>query len=154
MAKITVNKVVHDLAGVDMKMPLLWYLREQLGFTGTKFGCGVSMCGACTVLIDQDPTRSCVTKLEDVGGAVTTIEGLGAETLHPVQQAWIEKQVPQCGYCQAGQMLLACGLLTENPAPSADEVDTYMSENLCRCGTYNEIRAAVLRAAEIASGGT
>ena len=156
MATIKVNNVSHDLASIDVKMPLLWYLREQLGLMGTKFGCGAAMCGACTVLIDGDPVKSCITKVQGVTGNVTTIEGLGASQLHPVQTAWLEKQVPQCGYCQSGQILLAAGLLAQNPQPTAAEVDSYMNQNICRCGTYNEIRAAVLRAAEIqaAGGGT
>jgi isoquinoline 1-oxidoreductase alpha subunit len=153
LATITVNGVLHDLENVDVKMPLLWYLREKLGLMGTKFGCGMAMCGACTVLIEGDPVRSCVTKVQSVSGSVTTIEGLGANKLHPVQEAWLEIQVPQCGYCQSGQILLAAGLLAQNPHPTAADVDAYMDQNICRCGTYNEIRAAVLRAAEIQSAG-
>ena len=154
MPSIKVNNVSHDLSGVDLKMPLLWYLRDQLGLTGTKFGCGVSMCGACTVLIGEDAVRSCITKLQDVGAPVTTIEGLGAAQLHPVQKAWIEHQVPQCGYCQSGQILLAASLLQQNSSPTEAQIDEFMSANLCRCGTYNEIRDAVKRAAELAAGGT
>jgi len=152
MATINVNNVSHDLAGVDPKMPLLWYLREHLGFTGTKFGCGVSQCGACTVLINGDPIRSCITKVQDVLGKVVTIEGLGAAQLSPVQKAWMEMQVPQCGYCQSGQILLATSLLKQTPNPTSEDIDSFMSQNLCRCGTYNEIRAAIVRAAELAGG--
>ena len=152
MASITVNNVVHDISGVDPNMPLLWYLRDVLGLNGTKFGCGVSMCGACTILIGRDAVRACITKIRDVGAPVTTIEGLGANQLHPVQRAWGEIQVPQCGYCQSGQMMLAASLLAQNATPTAPEVDEYMSAYICRCGTYNEIRDAVLRAAELANG--
>jgi isoquinoline 1-oxidoreductase alpha subunit len=148
VAKIKINGVDHDITGVDPKMPLLWYLRDVVGLTGTKFGCGVAMCGACTVLIGEDPVRSCVTQIQDVGDKVTTIEGLGQPgNLHKVQQAWVDEQVPQCGYCQSGQICLAVGLLAQNPSPSDEDIDGYMSANLCRCGAYNEIRAAVKRAA-------
>lgn len=152
MATIKVNNVDHDISAFEPDMPLLWFLREQLGLTGTKFGCGLSMCGACTVLINGDPVRACITELQDVGGAIVTIEGLSNGTqLHPVQQAWVEKQVPQCGYCQSGQILTAVSLLNQNPNPDADEIEQFMSGNICRCGTYNEIRAAVTRAAQLTS---
>lgn len=153
MATIKINNVVHDISGVDPKTPLLWYIREQLGLTGTKFGCGLSMCGACTVLIGTDAVRSCVTKIQDVSAPVTTIEGVGATQLSPVQRAWQEIQVPQCGYCQSGQILAATSLIAQNPNPSPEQIDEFMSGNLCRCGTYNEIRAAVKRAVELSSGG-
>lgn len=130
--------------------PLLWALRDGVGLTGTKFGCGVAACGACTVHVDGVAVRSCQTALGDVSGAsVTTIEGLGTpEALHAVQAAWIEAQVAQCGYCQSGQIMQAAALLSENPAPTVDEIDEAMSGNLCRCGTYPRIRAAVQDAAK------
>jgi len=132
----------------DPQMPLLWALRDFAGLKGTKFGCGVAACGACTVLIDGEPTRSCQTALGDVAGEVTTIEGIAtAEGIHPVQQAWIEEQVAQCGYCQSGQILAAVALLREIANPSDAEIDEAMSGNLCRCGTYPRIRAAIRRAA-------
>ena len=153
MSSIKINGIDRDTTALDPQMPLLWYLRDVLGFTGTKFGCGVSQCGACTVLVGTDAIRSCITKIQDVGGPVTTIEGIGASQLHPVQKAWIEGQVAQCGYCQSGQIMLAASLLAQNPNPTAEEIDGYMSANICRCGTYNEIRTAVKRAVEIAAGG-
>jgi isoquinoline 1-oxidoreductase alpha subunit len=134
----------------DPEMPLLWALRDIAGLKGTKFGCGVAACGACTVLIDGVPTRSCQTPLGDVAGQVTTIEGIAdGDKLHPVQQAWLEEQVPQCGYCQSGQILAAVALLTENPNPGDSDIDEAMSGNLCRCGTYPRIRAAIKRAAAL-----
>lgn len=134
---------------VPEDVPLLWVLREELGLTGTKFGCGKALCGACTVHVDGASRRSCVTAAGDVAGReVLTIEGLGsAEALHVVQRAWMEDNVPQCGYCQAGQIMQAAALLAVNPAPSDDEIDAAMSANLCRCGTYPRIRQAVRRAA-------
>lgn len=129
--------------------PLLWVLREHLGLTGTKFGCGAGMCGACTVHVDGQPVFSCLTFLGDVEGQqVTTIEGLSGDGNHPLQQAWIAEQVPQCGYCQSGQIMRAAALLSENASPSRDEIRDYMSSNLCRCGTYNRIVKAVQRAAQ------
>lgn len=134
----------------DPSTPLLWVLRDTLGLTGTKFGCGVAECGACTVHIDGRPVRSCVVPLSDAEGrSVTTIEGLSQDGSHPVQQAWIELDVPQCGYCQCGQIMSAAALLTQTPDPSDAEIDEAMSGNLCRCGTYLRIRAAIRRAAEM-----
>ncbi|MEM7299664.1 MAG: (2Fe-2S)-binding protein [Pseudomonadota bacterium] len=129
-------------------MPLLWALRDLANIKGPKFGCGVAACGACTVLIDGEPTRSCSTPISDVEGEVTTIEGLKqGDTLHAVQQAWIAEQVPQCGYCQSGQIMSAVALLEETPQPTDEDIDEAMAGNLCRCGTYNKIRAAIHRAA-------
>jgi len=131
----------------DPEMPLLWALRDILDIKGPKFGCGVAACGACTVLIDGEPVRSCSTALGDVDGAVLTIEGLTRDgNLHAVQEAWIEHQVPQCGYCQSGQIMAAVALLNETPRPSDADIDESMS-NLCRCGTYPRIRAAIKDAA-------
>jgi isoquinoline 1-oxidoreductase alpha subunit len=132
----------------DSSMPLLWALRDLLGLRGTKYGCGIAACGACTVHLDGKAVRSCVIPLSAVGSArITTIEGLGGD--HPVQRAWIEKQVPQCGYCQSGQIMEAAALLATNPHPSRDEVRSAMNGVLCRCGTYVRIESAVQRAAEI-----
>ena len=129
---------------VDGSMPLLWYLRDVLDATGTKFGCGMGLCGACTVHIDGQATRSCLTPVSAAfGRSVTTIEGLSAEGDHPLQLAWIEHRVPQCGYCQAGQIMNAASLLDRNPNPSDAEIDTAMQGNICRCGTYNRIKAAI-----------
>jgi isoquinoline 1-oxidoreductase alpha subunit len=134
--------------------PLLWVLREDLGLTGTKFGCGISVCGACTVHVNGQPMRSCAVKVGDVEGAViTTIEGLHHANQHPVQQAWIEHQVPQCGYCQSGQIMQAAALLAANPNPTNDEIVAHMNGNLCRCATYPRIVGAVRRAAEIMKEG-
>ena len=137
---------------VPAEMPLLWVLRDTLGMTGTKFGCGMALCGACTVHIDGEATRSCVTKISAVAGKkVTTIEGLSSDHTpghrHAVQEAWIELDVPQCGYCQSGQIMSAVALLAKNPHPSDAEIDDAMSGNICRCGTYQRIRAAIHRAA-------
>lgn len=133
----------------DPEMPLLWALRDIAGLTGTKFGCGIAMCGACTVLIDGEPTRSCSIALEDVSGEVTTIEALEGDdgALHAVQEAWIEQQVAQCGYCQSGQIMQAAALLDQIPSPTDADIDEAMNGNLCRCGTYNRIRAAIKTAA-------
>lgn len=130
--------------------PLLFLLREHFGLTGAKFGCGVGLCGACTVIVDGVATRSCITQAGDVEGlAVRTIEGLAeGNTLHPVQQAWLDLAVPQCGYCQSGQIMSAVALLDETPHPAAEDIDAAMDGNLCRCGTYTRIRSAIARAAE------
>jgi len=128
--------------------PLLWALRDTLGLTGTKYGCGIGACGACTVHLDDAPVRSCQLTLSAVAGKkVTTIEGLSDDGSHPVQQAWIRAQVPQCGYCQSGQIMSAVALLAEKPKPTDADIDTAMSGNICRCGTYNRIRSAIKDAA-------
>jgi isoquinoline 1-oxidoreductase alpha subunit len=138
---------------VDPDMPLLWALRDVAGILGPKFGCGIAACGACTVLVDGAPVRSCVLPVGQVSGAVTTIEGLARDgALHRVQQAWMDEQVAQCGYCQAGQIMTAVALLDENPDPSDDDIDSAMAGNLCRCGTYPRIRAAIKRAARNGTG--
>jgi isoquinoline 1-oxidoreductase subunit alpha len=135
-------------------MPLLWAIRETLGLTGTKYGCGMALCGACTVHVDGTPARACVTPVSAVAGKqVTTIEGLSAKTDHPVQRAWMELDVPQCGYCQSGQLMSAAALLAQNKTPTDQDIDTAMAGNICRCGTYQRIRAAIHRAAALARGG-
>ena len=141
---------------IDPTTPLLWALREQLGLTGTKFGCGMALCGACTVHVDGNAVRSCVTPVGAVRGKrITTIEGLSADRSHPVQRAWLIEQVPQCGYCQSGQIMSAVVLLAAKPNPTDSEIDEAMSGNICRCGTYHRIRKAVHRAAELSrKGGT
>jgi isoquinoline 1-oxidoreductase subunit alpha len=131
------------------EMPLLWALRDLAGLTGTKFGCGQAVCGACTVHIDGAPSRSCVTPISAVTGKkVTTIEGLSTNGTHPLQKAWIAEQVPQCGYCQSGQIMQAASLLAQNKTPSREQIVEHMAGNICRCGTYNQIIAAVQRAAK------
>jgi isoquinoline 1-oxidoreductase subunit alpha len=133
---------------VDPQMPLLWVLRDTLDMTGTKFGCGMALCGACTVHINGEATRSCITPISSVQGKkVTTIEGLSADCSHPVQQAWIAEDVPQCGYCQSGQIMSAAALLAKKPKPTDADIDDAMSGNICRCGTYQRIRKAIHRAA-------
>ena len=150
--KLTVNGESREL-DVDPDMPLLWAIRDHLELTGTKFGCGMALCGACTVHIDGQPTRSCVTPVSAVAGkSVTTIEGLGTRAGQAVQQAWIALDVPQCGYCQSGQIMSAAALLTANPQPSDADIDTAMAGNICRCGTYQRIRAAIHRAAALKAG--
>lgn len=150
--KLSINGKQHEVAAPD-DMPLLWVLRDLLGLTGTKFGCGMAQCGACTVHLDGRAVRSCVLPVAAVGSrAVTTIEGLSAGGLHPVQRAWIEEDVVQCGYCQPGQIMAAAGLLAVQPNPTDADIDAALSANLCRCGTYQRIRAAVHRAARIAGG--
>jgi isoquinoline 1-oxidoreductase subunit alpha len=136
----------------DPSTPLLWVIRDSLGLTGTKFGCGMALCGACTVHLDGIAVRSCVAPLSRVAGKqVTTIEGLSADNSHPVQRAWIEIDVPQCGYCQSGQIMSAVVLLKDKPKPTDEDIDEAMSGNICRCGTYQRIRRAIHRAAEISA---
>ena len=148
--KLKVNGKEHDLTAPE-QMPLLWVLRDLLGLTGTKFGCGMAQCGACTVHLDGEAVRSCVLPMGMVGSrSVTTIEGLSPDGTHPVQRAWIEKDVVQCGYCQPGQIMAAAALLKAKKKPSDAEIDAALSGNLCRCGTYQRIRAAVRRASELA----
>jgi isoquinoline 1-oxidoreductase alpha subunit len=147
---LTVNGTARQL-DADPDMPLLWALRDLLDLTGTKYGCGIAVCGACTVHVDGVPTRACVTPLSAVAGrSVVTIEGLDATGQHPVQRAWVELQVPQCGYCQCGQIMQAAALLKDRPKPTDADIDAAMANNLCRCGTYERIRAAIHRAAELA----
>jgi aerobic-type carbon monoxide dehydrogenase small subunit (CoxS/CutS family) len=135
---------------VDADTPLLWVLRDTLSLTGTKFGCGMALCGACTVHLDGAPIRSCVTPVSAVAGKkITTIEGLSSDRSHPVQKAWIELDVPQCGYCQSGQIMSAVALLAQTPQPTDDQIDAAMAGNICRCGTYQRIRAAIHRAAQL-----
>jgi aerobic-type carbon monoxide dehydrogenase small subunit (CoxS/CutS family) len=148
MVTITVNGQRREVAA-EPDTPLLWALRERLGLTGTKFGCGIAQCGACTVHVDGQPTRACVTTLAQVEGrAITTIEGLSPDGSHPLQKAWIAEQAPQCGYCQSGQIMAAAALLKKNPRPTDADIDAAMT-NICRCGTYQRIRAAV----HLAAGG-
>tara|TARA_Y100001934_G_scaffold283621_1_gene404876 strand:+ start:1301 stop:1756 length:456 start_codon:yes stop_codon:yes gene_type:complete len=148
MATIKVNGQQRDVSGIPADTPLLWVLRDHLGLTGTKYGCGVSECGACTVHIDGEAAQSCVTAISDIGDAsVVTIEGLSENGDHPVQQAWKAHNVPQCGYCQVGQMMTCAAMLAANPNPNDDEINDGMW-NICRCGTYNRIRDAVKTAAK------
>lgn len=145
--KLIVNGQAHEI-DVEDDMPLLWVLRDELDIKGPKYGCGQALCGACTVHISGDPVRSCVVPVGSVAGEITTIEGISdGRTLHAVQSAWIEEQVAQCGYCQPGQIMSAVALLAANPAPDDAAINDAMSGNLCRCGTYPRIRAAILRAA-------
>jgi isoquinoline 1-oxidoreductase subunit alpha len=147
--QLTINGRESEVTA-DPDMPLLWVLRDLLGLTGTKYGCGQALCGACTVHLDGQVVRSCVTPLKRAAGrAVTTIEGLSPNGDHPLQQAWIEQAVPQCGFCQAGQIMTAAALLAKKPKPSDAEIDQSMAGNLCRCGTYTRIRAAIRKAAGI-----
>ena len=147
MIQLKVNGVERSFDG-DPEMPVLWYLRDVLGLTGTKFGCGMALCGACTVLQNGEAIRSCVVPVRDVAGKeITTIEGLSQNGLHPVQKAWIEINVPQCGYCQSGQIMQAASLLAKNPDPTKAEIVAHMDGNLCRCMTYARIQRAILRAA-------
>jgi len=152
MTSFTVNGVPQEVE-LDDEMPLLWALRDHLDMTGTKFGCGGGFCGACTVHVDDQPTRACQLRVGDIEGrSITTIEGLGSpEKLHPVQAAWKKINVPQCGYCQAGQMMSAAALLERIPQPTDADIDTAMQGNLCRCGTYPRIRAAIHEAAKDSS---
>jgi isoquinoline 1-oxidoreductase alpha subunit len=149
MITLHINGQTHEL-DVDATTPLLWVIREQAGLTGTKFGCGIAQCGACTVHLNGQPIRSCVTPVRAADNQqITTIEGVGRgdSGLHPVQQAWIDEQVPQCGYCQSGQIMAAVALLETNAAPSDEDIDAAMSGNICRCGTYPRIRRGIKRAA-------
>jgi isoquinoline 1-oxidoreductase alpha subunit len=147
MVKLRVNGQERSYDG-DSSMPLLWYLRDEIGLTGTKFGCGIAACGACTVHIEGEAARSCQTPMSDLEDkAVVTIEGLDAQGNHPVQKAWRALAVPQCGYCQTGQIMQAAALLKQNPKPSDADIDSVMSGNICRCGTYQRIRAAIREAA-------
>jgi isoquinoline 1-oxidoreductase alpha subunit len=147
--KLRVNGQEHEVAA-PADMPLLWVLRDLLGLTGTKYGCGVGQCGSCLVHVDGKPRRSCMTDVAAVAGkAITTIEGLSADASHPVQRAWAELDVVQCGYCQSGQIMSAAALLAETPQPSDAEIDATLGRQLCRCGTYQRVRAAVQRAAEL-----
>ena len=149
MTKLNVNGKTVEV-DVEPDMPLLWVLRDTLGLTGTKFGCGMALCGACTVHLDGQPVRACQTPISSVGDKpVLTIEGLSPDRSHPVQKAWIELDVPQCGYCQSGQIMSATALLAAKPRPSDADIDSAMAGNICRCGTYQRIRAAIHRAAEI-----
>ena len=153
MSKITVPLNVNGTRRVvtaEEDTPLLWVLRETLKMTGTKFGCGVGQCGACTVHLDGKPTQSCLHAIRDLAGrSITTIEGLSADSSHALQKAWLAEQVPQCGYCQSGQIMRAAGLLTEHPRPTREQIVDYMSTNICRCGTYVRIRAAIHEAARV-----
>jgi isoquinoline 1-oxidoreductase alpha subunit len=153
LISLTVNGEQHDI-DADPQMPLLWALRDLIKLTGTKYGCGIAQCGACTIHIDGQPARACVTTVSAaVGTEIRTIEGLSPDATHPVQQAWIELDVVQCGYCQSGQVMAAAALLEQNPSPTDAEIDAAMNGNICRCGTYPRIRAAVKRAAELMRGG-
>ncbi len=154
MITITVNGQHHDV-DADPNMPLLWVLRDILGLTGTKYGCGAAQCGACTVHLNGEAVRSCVTKFNRAAGQnIVTIEGLSATNNHPLQLAWNELNVPQCGYCQSGQLMSAAVLLRENPNPTDQDIDDAMSGNICRCGTYQRIRAAIHKAAALQMEGT
>ena len=153
MIRFRVNGTDRSFDG-DPEMPVLWYLRDVLGLTGTKFGCGIALCGACTVHRNGQAIRSCVVPVQAVAGAeITTIEGISLNGLHPVQRAWMEHNVPQCGYCQAGQIMQAIALLKSKPRPSDQDIDEVMSGNICRCGTYQRIRAAIKTAAALRKGG-
>jgi isoquinoline 1-oxidoreductase alpha subunit len=148
MVTLTINGQTHEL-DVDGEMPLLWALRDHLGMTGTKYGCGLALCGACTVHVDGEPVRSCQTAVQDVvGRKVTTIEGLGGRVAKAVQAAWQKLDVVQCGYCQSGQIMSAVGLLAQNPKPTDADIDSAMDGNVCRCATYVRIRAAIHEAAK------
>lgn len=148
MIQLTVNGTQRSFDG-DPEMPLLWYLRDILALTGAKFGCGIGLCGACTVHKNGQAVRACITPMSSAaGGQIATIEGIGAQGLHPVQKAWMQINVPQCGYCQPGQMMQAIALLAGTPKPTDQQIDDGMAANICRCGTYQRIRAAIKAAAE------
>jgi isoquinoline 1-oxidoreductase subunit alpha len=144
--KVVVNGQTYEV-DVPPEMPLLWVIRDIIGLTGTKFGCGIAACGACTVHLDGVAVRSCALPVGNASGKVTTIEGLSAKGDHPVQKAWLKNMVPQCGYCQSGQMMQAASLLAMNPKPADEDIDAAMAGNICRCGTYTRIRAAIKEAA-------
>jgi isoquinoline 1-oxidoreductase subunit alpha len=149
MIKLWVNGKEHEVDAAP-DTPLLWVLRDLIGLTGTKYGCGQALCGACTVHLDGQPIRACMTQVGSVGGRkILTIEGLSPDRSHPVQRAWMELDVPQCGYCQSGQIMAAAALLARNPAPSDSDIDSAMSGNICRCGTYPRIRSAIHQAAKL-----
>jgi isoquinoline 1-oxidoreductase subunit alpha len=151
MIAVTINGQRHEL-DVEPETPLLWVLRDELGLTGTKYGCGIAECGACTVHLNGEAVRSCQVQLSDADGAsITTIEGLSSDGSHPVQRAWIEQDVPQCGYCQSGQIMAAVALLKSKPDPTDADIDETVT-NICRCGTYQRIRAAIHRASILAKG--
>ena len=153
MVSLTVNGKPEQL-DVEPDMPLLWAIREKLALTGTKYACGIAQCGACTVHLDGQPVRACVTPVSAAAGRrLTTIEGLSATGDHPVQKAWMDVDVPQCGFCQSGQIMSAAALLTAKPSPTDADIDAGMAGNICRCGTYQRIRAAIHRAATLAKGG-
>ncbi|MBV9183242.1 MAG: (2Fe-2S)-binding protein [Acidobacteria bacterium] len=148
LIRLLINRESHEVESAP-ETPLLWVLRDGLNLTGTKYGCGIGACGACTVHLDGEPVRSCQTAVSRVGNRhITTIEGLSADNSHPLQRAWIAEQVPQCGYCQPGQIMQAAGLLAKLPHPTDDEIDQAMAGNLCRCGVYQRIRRAIHRAAK------
>jgi isoquinoline 1-oxidoreductase alpha subunit len=148
MIKVKINGEVRSWDG-DPDLPLLWFVRDEIGLTGTKFGCGIAQCGACTVHVDGEAVRSCSMQVSDAAGKeVTTIEGLSPETKHPVQQAWLAEDVPQCGYCQSGQIMAAVAFLKDNPKPTDEDIDNNLT-NICRCGTYVRIRKAIHRAAAL-----
>ena len=154
MASLRVNGKTYQV-NADPGTPLLWVLRDLLSLTGTKFSCGMGECGSCTVLVDGEPTRSCITPVSSVQGkAITTIEGLSEDASHPVQKAWLEEKVSQCGYCQPGQILNAVALLKKNPNPSDEDINTAMGDVLCRCGTYQRIRRAIHLAAKLKADGS
>ncbi len=149
MKKLSVNGKDLSLEGVDPTTPLLWVLRDHFGLTGTHFGCGKALCGACTVHVDGKSQRSCVLPISAIDGSkITTIEGLSTDGEHPLQKAWRDHDVPQCGYCQSGQLMTAAHLLSENQSPTDDDIDKAMDGNICRCGTYPRIRAAIHQAAK------
>ena len=151
MIAVTINGQRHEL-DIEAETPLLWVLRDELGLTGTKYGCGIAECGACTVHLNGEAVRSCQVQISDADGAtITTIEGLSADGSHPVQRAWIEQDVPQCGYCQSGQIMAAVALLRAKPDPTDADIDETVT-NICRCGTYQRIRTAIHRAAALAKG--
>lgn len=156
MAKYTLNINQKEFTvDADPQTPLLWVIRDEVGLTGTKYGCGIAQCGACTVHLNGNPVRSCSLPVAATSGQqITTIEGISEDQSHPVQKAWIEAQVPQCGYCQSGQVMSAVALLDKNPKPSDDDIDAAMSGNICRCGTYTRIRKAIHNASKEISNGS